>query len=103
MQSRNAYDANSLNKLKNNNDFCLCSYCTKVHTLTLQCPVVTFCGVSCNIQKFNAVPHSALLSFFGSQHKGAIIPLRSVTLSGFTADVQCLLTCTNSIFEYNSG
>jgi len=104
MRIRYTSDAVSLNKVNNKNPIALCSYCTAVHMLTMQCSWLFYVAPVCNIKKFSALLTKCTAVISECQHKGAIIPLHRATLSDSLVEAPvCLLSCTNWMFKYHSG
>ena len=73
-RSRDTSDAVSLNKVNNKNLIALCSYCTEVHTLTLQCWWLFYVAPVVTLRNSVPRPQSALLSFFNVSTKGQLFP-----------------------------
>jgi hypothetical protein len=60
----------------------LCSYCTEVHTLILHWPWLFYVAPVVTLGN-SVLPTKCMAVIFGCQHKGAIFPVHSVTLSDF--------------------
>ena len=88
MRSRCTSEGISLNKVNNKNAIAPCSYCTEVRTLTLQCSWLFCVAPVCNIKRFSALPTKCIAVISECQHKGAIIPPHSATLSDCLVETQ---------------
>jgi len=74
MRSRDASDAISLNEVNSKTVIALCSYCTEVHTLTLQCSWLFYVAPVETLRNSMPCPQSALLAFLNVSTKEQLFP-----------------------------